>query len=289
MDPLTLLRELFGEEPIRKVVTSGFDSVHKIAATPPESLSFFSGINEALARQIQASAVESLSTSSPVDYSSSPAGSEEGRTDGERALPARPRVPQPSRPPVPSGEKIPPDLLDENPLMDENPLLDAGGILKSVAREPLPKDIMDDDFFDEVGLSDAEADFLDGISPWPGGSPPRERTSSAPADAQPAAIAPAPGREEKEVEYAPISDWSPDKDPDPVPRIVRAPELGPDPSGRAEETAEAAAGRIPVMIGPSPAPDPEAAGTAPEEEARPGTAAEPCGPAAEPSLWKFGK
>jgi len=275
MDPLTLLRELFGEEPIRKVVTSGFDSVHKIAATPPESLSFFSGINETLARQIQASAVESLSAPSPADYSSSLAGSAEGRTDGD---PARPRVPPPFRPAVPDEEKIPLDLLDENPL------LDAGGILKSVAQEPRPKDIMDDDFLDEVGLSDAEADFLEGISPWPGGAPPRrERISSAPPDVRPVTAAPASGREEKEVEYAQVTDWSPDKDPDPVPRIVRAPELGPDPSGRAEETAEAAPAWIPTTIVPSPAPDPEAAKNAPVEEAGPGA------PDGEPSLWKFGK
>ena len=284
MDPLTLLRELFGEEPIRKVVTSGFDSVHKIAATTPESLSFFTGINEALARQIQASAVESLSAPSPADYRGSLAGSAEGQTDGDPALPAKPRVPPPSRPPVSSGEKISLDL------MDENPLLDAGGILKSVAQEPRPKDIMDDDFLDEVGLSDAEADFLEGISPWPGGAPPRrESVSSAPPDVRPVTAVPASDREEKEVEYAQVTDWSPDKDPDPVPRIVRAPELGPDPSGRAEETAEAAPAGIPITIVPPTAPDPEAAKTALEQGAGPGTAAAPRGPAGEPSLWKFGK
>jgi len=288
MDPLTLLRELFGEEPIRKVVTSGFDSVHKIAATTPESLSFFSGINEALARQIQASAVESLATPSPADYSSSLAGSAEGEEEGDPALPARPRVPPPFKPAVPpedpSEEKIPLDLLDENPL------LDAGGILKTVAQEPRPKDIMDDDFLDEVGLSDAEADFLDGISPWPGGTPPRrERSSSAPLDVRPAGVAPASGREEKEIEYAPVSDWSPDTDPDPVPRIVRAPELGPDPSGRAEETAEAAPGGIPISIVPSPEPAPEAAKTAAKQGAGTEPTAATGGPDDEPSLWKFGK
>ena len=88
MDPLTLLRELFGEEPIRKVVTSGFDSVHKIAATTPESLSFFTGINMALARQIQASAVESLSVAPPADYGTSLAGSAEARVGEEPELPA---------------------------------------------------------------------------------------------------------------------------------------------------------------------------------------------------------
>jgi hypothetical protein len=283
MDPLTLLRELFGEESIRKVVTSGFDSVHKIAATTPESLSFFTGINEALARQIQASAVESLSAPSPADYRGSLAGSAEGQTDGDPALPAKPRVPPPSRPPVSSGEKISLDL------MDENPLLDAGGILKSVAQEPRPKDIMDDDFLDEVGLSDAEANFLEGISPWPGEAPRREKTSAAPPDVRPAAVAPVSGREEKEVEYASVTDWSPDKDPDPVPRLVRAPELGPVPSGRAEETAEAVPVTIPLTLVASPAPDLETAKTAPEEGAGPGTAAAPGGPAEEPSLWKFGK
>ena len=283
MDPLTLLRELFGEEPIRKVIASGFDSVHKIAAVTPESLSFFSGINEALARQIQASAVESLSAPPPPDYGSSADEPEEGRADGDPALPARPRVPPPSRPPAPPGKKDPAGLLDENVL------LDAGGILKTVAREPGPKEFLDDDFLDEVGLSDAEADFLDGISPWPAEAPGRRRNSSAHPDARPEAAEPAAGREEKEVEYAPISDWSPDRDPDPVPRIVRAPELGPDPSSREEQDAEAASARIRVTVGPAPAPGPEAAGADPGQEECPGTAPTPDRTGEEPSLWRFGK
>jgi hypothetical protein len=56
MDPLNLLKELYGEEPIRKIMSSGFDSLSKIAAATPESLSFFAGIQEALARQIIESA-----------------------------------------------------------------------------------------------------------------------------------------------------------------------------------------------------------------------------------------
>ena len=282
MDPLTLLRELFGEEPIRKVVTSGFDSVHKIAAITPESLCFFTGISMALARQIQASAVESLNAPSPTDYRSSMGGSAEGETEEHSAPPVRPGVPASPRTSVPNGGKVPADL------MDENPLYDAGGIMKTVAREPLPNEFMDEDFFDEVGLSDAETNFLEGISPWPGEAPRRERTSSSLSDAQPVAVVPVSIREGKETEYASITDWSPDQDPDPVPRIVRAPELGPDPSSRMEETAGAATG-IPITIGTSPAPGPEAAELTPAKAACPGKTVAPGKPAEDPSLWRFGK
>jgi len=281
MDPLTLLRELFGEEPIRKVVTSGFDSVHKIAAITPESLCFFTGISMALARQIQASAVESLSAPSPTDYRSSMGGSAEGEAEEESAPPVREEVPSSPGTPLPDGGKVPGNL------MDENPLLDAGGILKTVARGPLPKEFMEDDFFDEVGLSDAETDFLEGISPWPVEVQIRESNSPAPAEGQAGAVLPASGRDEKEVEYAPVTDWTPDQDPDPVPRIVRAAELGPDPSGTAEETAGAAA-RIPVTIGISPAPGRAAAEVTPVESEGTVKSATAGGPVKDRSLWRFG-
>jgi len=283
MDPLTLLRELFGEEPIRKVVTSGFDSVHKIAAITPESLCFFTGISMALARQIQASAVESLSAPSPTDYRSSMGGSAEGEAEEESAPPVREEVPSSPGTPLPDCGKVPADL------MDENPLLDAGGILKTVARGSLPKEFMEDDFFDEVGLSDAETDFLEGISPWPVEVRVPEKTSSASPGARGGTVVPMPIREEaKEMEYAPVTDWSPDADPEPVPRIVRAPELDPAPTGPAEETVGAPA-RIPVTTGtPAQARGPEAAeatpvkpaGTVNDDDAR---------PAGDPSLWRFGK
>jgi hypothetical protein len=285
MDPLTLLRELFGEEPIRKVVTSGFDSVHKIAATTPESLSFFTGINMALARQIQASAVESLSVVPPADYGSSLAGSAEGRKGEEPELPAAGTGIPPS--PEASGapeEKIPPELLDENPL------LDAGGILKTVAREALSKEILDDDFFDEVGLSDAETDFLEGISPWPVEVRVPEKTPFVSAEARGGTIVPMPVREEeKEMEYASVTDWSPEADPDPVPRIVRAPELGPDPAGPAGGTGEAASAGIPITIATSTTPGPETVAGGPAKNADPGKPAPAGGPVKDRSLWRFGE
>ena len=72
MDPLTLLRELYGEDAVRKVLTSGFDSADKIAAATAESLSFFTGINEALAGQIIVSAEEALVASAGARYQVSP-------------------------------------------------------------------------------------------------------------------------------------------------------------------------------------------------------------------------
>jgi hypothetical protein len=236
MDPLTLLRELFGEEPIRKVVTSGFDSAHKIAATTPESLSFFSGLNEALARQIVASAEESLAGPPSAAYRGSLTGSVAGEGEGgsEKTVPVKPRVPP--APKAAREEGAPPG----NPLEEEGLLLDAAGIAKTVAQEPRPKEVVsgrdfmgspelmsDEELLEEVGLSDAEATFLEGISPWPGEARSGAKTSVAPLSFVPPEL-PAPAAPEKETEYAPISDWSPETDPDPVPRIVRAAELGPD-------------------------------------------------------------
>src|SRR5574341_1263383 len=68
MDPLTLLRELYGEETIRRIVASGFDSVDKIAAATPDSLSFFAGINEALAGQIVGSAADVFAAPAAAGY-----------------------------------------------------------------------------------------------------------------------------------------------------------------------------------------------------------------------------
>jgi hypothetical protein len=280
MDPLTLLRELFGEEPIRKVVTSGFDSVHKIAAATPESLSFFSGINEAVARQIVASAEESLSGPPSAAYRGSLTGSAEAPSAREPALPVKPRVPPPSKESGGKREKGQSDLLDENPLYD------AGGILKTVAREPRPKDYMDDDFLDQVGLSDAEANFLDGISPWPGGTASREKSSFASLNAGISSVGQPPEREEKEVEYAPITDWLPEKDPDPVPRLVRAPELDPGPP----DAAVAADSPVTAVFGqPEPARPTPSLENSPAEVPPPADAATARELSEKPSLWKFGK
>jgi hypothetical protein len=245
MDPLTLLRELFGEEPIRKVVTSGFDSAHKIAATTPESLSFFSGLNEALARQIVASAEESLTGPPSAAYRGSLTGSvvREGEEESEKALPVKPRVP-----PAPKAQAAREGAAPGNPLDEEGLLLDAAGIAKTVAQEPRPKEVVsapgfmggpelmsDEELLEEVGLSDAEATFLEGISPWSRESPGQGKTSTAPLSFVPPEL-PAPAAPEKETEYAPLSNWSPETDPEPVPRIVRAAELGPDPAAPAGVT-----------------------------------------------------
>ena len=281
MDPLTLLRELFGEEPIRKVVTSGFDSVHKIATATPESLSFFSGISEATARQIVASAEESLSGPPSEAYRGSLTGSAEAPAAREPALPVKPRVPPSPREAAGKKEKAQSDLLDENPLYD------AGGILKTVAQEPRPKDLMDDDFLDHVGLSDAEANFLDGISPWPGGTAAREKPSFAALGAGISSVGMPPEREEKEVEYAPISDWQPEKDPDPVPRLVRAPELEP---GRPEAGGPGAGSPVAAIPGqPEPARPTPSLEAAVAETEPPAQAATPETLPDKSSLWKFGK
>jgi len=285
MDPLTLLRELFGEEPIRKVVTSGFDSVHKIAAATPESLSFFSGINEVVARQIVASAEESLAGPPLSAYRGSLTGTAEEHALQEAGPAVKQKTPPFPRFPAPREEKVPADLLDENPL------LDAGGILKTVARSPRPKNLMsDEELLDQVGLSDAEATFLEGISPWPGGETPRrERTSSAPLEARPIPVHSVPGHEEKEVEYAPISDWSPEMDPDPVPRLVRAPELEPAPPS--SEKPEVEPGISPVFGQPDspPAAEEPPARIAAVENTEPAGAAVREKTPETPSLWRFGK
>ncbi len=284
MDPLTLLRELFGEEPIRKVVTSGFDSVHKIAAATPESLSFFCGINEILARQIVTSAEESLNGPPAAAYRAPLASVvEEGAVEEPVPPPVLPRVPHPSRTATSREGKHPAEILDENPL------LDAGGILKTVALGPRPKELESAaELLESVGLSDAEANFLEGISPWPGDAAPRERSSSAPPDARPADILPIPDREEKEVEYAAVSDWSPEQDPDPVPRLVRAPELGPSPSPGAAEEAGPPADLL-ARSGDGTGSEEQAPAAAPAEGE---TALEPSwtyGLPEGPSFWRFGK
>jgi hypothetical protein len=266
MDPLTLLRELFGEEPIRKIVSSGFDSVHKIAATTPESLSFFSGINEAMARQIVSSAEESIAGPPAAAYRGALAGSAEPEP-AEPAVPVKPRVPPASRAPAARKAKREFDPLDDDPIYD------AAGIMKGVAQEPRPKDLMEaDDFLDEVGLSDAEAEFLEGISPWPGGTPRREKTFPASLESSHDS-GPFSRREEKEVEYAPISDWSPEKDPDPVPRLV--PAFGTEPEEPEEPTA-AQGDETEVIVSlssafgqPEPAPRPTEFGTPSEGDVRP--------------------
>ena len=247
MDPLTLLRELYGEEPIQKIVISGFDSADKIALAAPESLSFFAGVNEALARQIIASAVESLGAAAP---------------GGEDApAPVRPRVA--ARPPAPprSGQRRERGKSD---LMDERPLLDASGLLKTLAEGVRAKEVMEEDLLEQIGLTDAEAHFLEGPSPWS-----TEPTVMEPA---PEPGEPAPRLPEAPLEMAPISDWSPESDPDPVPRIVRAPELGPEP-----ETGIPEAG---IQDEP-PGEEPPAV-----REVLSGTAFS--SPPFRPSFWRFG-
>jgi len=217
MDPLNLLRELYGEEPIRRILSSGFDSVSKIAAATPESLSFFSGIQESLARQIiQSAEGEEAGPASRSPSDAAAAGS---------ALPTQPREMARSAPPRKSESAR---LETRKEPMDERPLLDAGGILKSLSKEPHPKELLnEDEFLENLGLSHAEAGFLQGISsPWSAAS--RERSSPVSFEPLPASEATIPGTEM--LEFAPISDWSPDREPDPVPRLIRAVELGPEPA-----------------------------------------------------------
>lgn len=263
MDPLTLLRELYGEEPIQKIVISGFDSADKIALAAPESLSFFAGVNEALARQIIATAVESLGAAAPGHR-----GALAESPSGEHApAPVRPRVAV--RPPAPtrSGQRRERGKSDP---MDEKPLLDAGGLLKTLAEGVRAKEVMEEDVLEQIGLTDAEAHFLEGPSPW----------STEPTLMDPALEPgePAPRIPEVSLEMAPISDWSPESDPDPVPRIVRAPELGPEPEAGLKEE--------------QPAEEPRAvrevlSGTALSPAAEKMQALEP--PPFRPSFWRFGK
>lgn len=260
MDPLNLLKELYGEEPIRRILSSGFDSVSKIAAATPESLSFFSGIQESLARQIIQSA------------------------EGEEGAPASRTPPAPASAPVmlptqprelaraPSSRKAETIRVEtKKDLMDERPLLDAGGILKSLAKEPHPKNLLnEDDFLEDVGLSHAEAGFLQGLSPWSAAS--RERTSPAAFEPVPIAEVVAPPAEP--LEFAPVSDWSPEVEPDPVPRIVRAPELGPDPVRPERPTAPVVDAQAPARTSAAKTPAPEVG---------------PVSDGPKKSFWRFGR
>ena len=233
MDPLNLLRELYGEDPIRKILNSGFDSPGKIAAATAESLSFFAGVQEALARQIIESAEAAIKQPGEgSERRDAPAAS--GRaiqprelTRGAAATAGASKKHESSKSRAAKGE-----LQEERPspkseLLDERPLLDVGGLLKNLAKEPNPKHLLSDsDFLEEVGLTDAEAGFLEGISsPWSPAS--KERVSLAAPGSQ-ITFEP-PTIQSEPLEFAPISSWSPDDDPDPVPRLVRAAELGPDP------------------------------------------------------------
>jgi len=240
MDPLNLLKELYGEDPVRRILSSGFDSVEKIAAATPESLSFFAGIQEALARQIIGSAEEGVGK---------PAGKAEAlEPPAAVAPPTQPReMPRPSPPAPRRAEAARSRSIRAEPL-DDHPILDAGGVLRSLAREPHLKALLDDEsFLEEVGLSDAEAGFLQGISPW---SSPSQKERHSPA---PPLTKPFPGPEttkKADIEFAPVSDWSPEKDPDPVPRLVRAPELSEGPL-RDETGPGAVSPEPPAVLAPA--------------------------------------
>jgi len=278
MDPLNLLKELYGEEPIRKIMSSGFDSLSKIAAATPESLSFFAGIQEALARQIIESAEEGRGD---------PADKAVARGPGATAspLPTQPR--ELSRPSQPRKAESARHASSIKEPLDERPLLDAGGVLKSLSREPHPKEFLEDDnFLAEVGLSNAEAGFLAGISPW-SPVPARERNSPVIFDSEP--LPEIAVVEKRELEFAPISSWSPDEEPDPVPRLVRAPELGP-PAIVTEEAPELAP--LPALSEKAPAPwieepMPEKV-VAPVEPAR-RVESPPVMLESRGSFWKFGR
>jgi hypothetical protein len=227
MDPLNLLRELYGEEPIRKILNSGFDSPGKIAAATAESLSFFAGVQEALARQIIESAEAALTQPGESgERRESPAPS--GRAIQPRELPrAAAGAGTATATATAKKHESSKSRHHKVELLDERPILDVGGLLKNLAKEPNPKQLLSDsDFLEEVGLTDAEAGFLEGISPWstPAG---KERVSPAAPGSQ-ITFEPPVARSEP-LEFAPISSWSPELDPDPVPRLVRAAELGPDP------------------------------------------------------------
>jgi hypothetical protein len=278
MDPLNLLKELYGEEPIRKIMSSGFDSLSKIAAATPESLSFFAGIQEALARQIIESAEEGRGD---------PAEKAVARGSGAAAspLPTQPR--ELSRSSQPRKAESARHASSVKEPLDERPLLDAGGVLKSLSREPHPKEFLDDDnFLAEVGLSNAEAGFLQGISPW-SPAPARERPSPVVFESEPLSGTALVGKQE--LEFAPISSWSPDEEPDPVPRLVRAPELGPSPAAF-EKAPEL--GPLPAASEKAPAPwieepMPEKA-VAPKEPAR-RVEFPPIRTDTKGSFWKFGR
>ena len=213
MDPLNLLKELFGDEPIRRILVSGFDTVGKIAAATPESLSFFAGIQETLARQIVQSAEE-------FNAGAVQKPGIRAALAGTATSPTQPRELARTAAPKKEPAKAKPVRVE---LVDERPLFDGGALLRSLANERRPKEFLhDEDFLEEVGLSGAEAGFLEGMSPWPTDPPARERVSPAPIEMRPDP----PPSLGNEIEFASVSDWSPEKDPDPVPRLVRAPELG---------------------------------------------------------------
>ncbi|MCI0657748.1 MAG: hypothetical protein L0170_11845 [Acidobacteria bacterium] len=266
MDPLNLLKELYGEEPIRKIMSSGFDSLSKIAAATPESLSFFAGIQEALARQI----IESAEVGRPA--ASGKASHQELGPAASSPLPTQPR--ELSRSSTPRKAESGRSHAARREPLDERPLLDAGGVLKSLSKEPHPKELLnDDEFLAEVGLSNAEAGFLQGISPW-SEKPPRERLSPVVFESEPVLDTTAAGSQELEI--APISSWSPDKDPNPVPRLVRAPELGPAPLVLDEVPA-------PWIEEPVPIQGSASKGLSPRVEPA------PVKPGAKDSFWKFGR
>ena len=278
MDPLNLLKELYGEEPIRKIMSSGFDSLSKIAAATPESLSFFAGIQEALARQIIESAEGDRGN--PAGKAVTP-----GSGAGASPLPTQPR--ELSRPPQPRRSESARHASSVKEPLDERPLLDAGGVLKSLSREPHPKEFLEDDnFLAEVGLSNAEAGFLQGISPWTP-APVRERSSPVVFESEP--LPEIAVVEKRELEFAPISSWSPDEEPDPVPRLVRAPELGPSPvtSEKAPEL-----GPSPAASEQAPAPwieEPMPEKTAAQKEPARRVESPPVTLSSNASFWKFGR
>jgi len=272
MDPLTLLRELYGEEPVRKIVTSGFDSVEKIASATPDSLSFFSGLNETLARQIVESAADLRTAPPAAGYRGTLAGS--AATEGEEPISAPPvKLKVPEKAPAHARTGEPRGRSRSRPL-DSRPILDAGGILKTMTSAAPPKGTVESDLLEEIGITDAEADFLEGGSPWspaPSEIGPMQTPVESP---DPHGGSDAGSREE--LDPAPISDWSPDQEPDPVPRLVRAPELGEDPASidGTQRDARGSEPRSPVHPSVSKTPTPTAE------------------PAVEPprrSFWSFGR
>jgi hypothetical protein len=270
MDPLTLLRELYGEEPVRKLVTSGFDSVEKIASATPDSLSFFAGLNESLARQIVASAADLLAAPQSAGYRGGLAGSTASEREGRSTTPpVKLKVPEAAqaraRGDEPRGRSRPRPL-------DARPILDAGGLLKTMTSAAPPKGVVEGDLLEEIGITDAEADFLEGGSPW-SPAPSGDDLMRARAEAPPPSAGPGAATRD-EIDPAPVSDWSPDRDPDPVPRLVRAPELGGDstPGAGTELEARPLEPRSPAT---SPAP----------EAPKPVADLDPT----RPSFWRFGR
>jgi hypothetical protein len=302
MDPLTLLKELFGDDAIRKVATSGFDSAEKIAAASPESLSFFAGIHEALARQIVATAEQSLAPPRAT-YRGALAGTAEAGPGEEAPRPTRPRTL--AKPPA-ASEPDPDERPDRRPAaLDERTLLDAGGVVRTVGTRGKGEKVSDleEDLLEEVGLTGAETSFLEGISPWPSDAPRRERMTPV----NPLRREPDPQERSTDpeiIEYAPISDWSPEEDPDPVPRIVLARELQDEaaretePPGTREErhaVSEISDPVRPAGVEPlrafwvRPGPGAETGAPAEPETAVSKPKGEEPAPPAGSSFWKFGE